>query len=75
MPLFTGFLRFPSQGISQDLQMGHPNLLFFERQGVQNFNLQYINMCFVHLANWGSKRHPKVLLANSMFQVIVHDRL
>ena len=33
------------QSISQDLEIGRPNLLFFEKQGVQIFNLQYFCMC------------------------------
>ena len=33
------------QSISQELEIGSPNLLLFEKQGVQNFHFQYFCMC------------------------------
>ena len=34
--------------ISQEFEIGRPNLLLFEKQGAQNFNLQYFFMCIAN---------------------------
>ena len=57
------------QSISQDLEIGHPNLLFFGKTGCPKVSL-FICKCIknkqgVHLANKVSKRHPKVCLPNT----------
>ena len=50
--------------ISQDLETGRPNLLFFEKQGVQIFNFQYLCMCITNktgcpLSKRGIQKTPK----------------
>ena len=51
-------------GISHDLEIGRPNLLFFEKLGVQMFSFRYICMCLTNktgcpFSKLGVQKSPK----------------
>ena len=63
--LFSGLpYCYITQCIRQDLKIGCPNLLFFEKLGVQMFNFQYICMYFTNkiespFSKLGVQKTPK----------------
>ena len=58
------FVLVDMQCISQDLEIGRPNLLFFEKLGVQMFDLKYICLCVTNktgcpFSKQGVQKTPK----------------